>query len=162
MQPARSTASKAEAAEFFLVSLPTIDAWIRKGAPVVQRGARGVPWQIDLRAMAEWVYSAGGGGGGEQTDPEKLTPIERKAWYEGEAKRLDLQERHRDLIPAGEVERVVAIAFAAIGQDLRAIPDNLERRTGLSGEIAEQVERELFQAMETLADKLSSLAIIEE
>ena len=149
--------SKANCAEFFCVSLPTIESWIRKGMPVVQRGAKGVAWSIDLCAAAEWRFSVPAGAEGT-ADPESMTPIERKAWYEGETKRRDLQIRDRELIPAGDVERTVATAFAAISTGLRAIPDLLERKYGLSGEIAGNVSEALDLELEALADRLATMA----
>lgn len=149
-------ANKAQAAEFFDVTLPTIDAWIRKGAPVMQRGARGVSWVIDLRAMSEWVYS--GRSENADIDPDSLPPSERKAWYEGETRKRELQVRDRELIPAAEVEQAIATAFAAIAQDMRAIPDNLERRHGIDPQTAEQVESALLEEMDHLADRLAALA----
>ena len=148
--------NKAELAAWFEVSLPTIEAWIRKGMPIAQRGSRGVPWVIDILEVAEWRFSGRADTDGE-IDPERLTPSDRKAWYEGEARRRDLQERDRELIPAIEVEQTVRTAFAAIGQSLRSIPDNLERRVGISPAVAEQIEEMLDEEMTALADSLASL-----
>ena len=149
--------NKAELAAWFDVSLPTIEAWIRRGMPISQRGSRGVPWVIDILEVAEWRFSGRADNNGE-IDPERLTPSDRKAWYEGEARRRDLQERDRELIPAIEVEQAIRTAFAAIGQSLRSIPDNLERRIGISPAVAEQIEEILDEEMTALADRLSSLA----
>lgn len=150
--------SKAACAEFFDVSLPTIEAWIRRGMPVVQKGAKGVAWVIDLCAAAEWRFA---GPKDSESDPEGMSPADRKAWYEGETKRRDLQIRDKELIPAGDVERVIATAFAAISSDIRAIPDNLERKYGISGDVAESVEALLHEAMDAMADKLATLAPVE-
>ena len=149
--------NKAELAAWFYVSLPTIEAWIRRGMPISQRGSRGVPWVIDILEVAEWRFSGRADNDGE-TDPERLSPSDRKAWYEGEARRRDLQERDRELIQAIEVEQAIRTAFAAIGQSLRSIPDNLERRIGISPAVAEQIEEILDEEMTALADRLSSLA----
>lgn len=157
--PSVRQANKAQAAEFFDVTLPTIDAWIRKGAPVVQRGARGVSWVLDLRAIAEWLY--GGRAEGSEADPEAMAPSDRKAWYEGEARRRELMVEAKELIPAADVEQTVATAFAAIAQDVRAIPDNLERRHGIAPDVAEAVEAVLFDALDSLADRLASFATVE-
>ena len=148
--------NKAELAAWFDVSLPTIEAWIRRGMPISQRGSRGVPWMIDILDVAEWRFSGRADNDGE-IDPERLTPSDRKAWYEGEARRRDLQERDRELIPAIEVEQAIRTAFAAIGQSLRSIPDNLERRIGISPAVAEQIEEILDEEMTTLADRLANL-----
>lgn len=79
----------------------------------------------------------------------------------GRANLLELQvgEKQRTLIPASEVEEVVATAFAAIASDIRAIPDNLERQHGIEPAVAEHVERALFQAMDALADRLAALGL---
>lgn len=149
-------ANKAGCAEFFDVSMPTIDAWIRKGMPIVQKGGKGVSWQIDLLAAAQWRFGVQASGG--SVDPESLEPMQRRAWYEGETKRRELQVRDRELIPAGDVERVVATAFAALSSDIRAIPDNLERRHGIAGDVAEKVAAALDEAMQSTSERLAELA----
>lgn len=158
MVPDIRRANKAQLAEFFGVTLPAVEAWVRKGAPFVQRGSKGVGWIFDLNQVAQWYYDSRSGDG--NTDPDKLPATERKAWYEGEGKKRDLQIRDRELIECAEVERVVATAFAAIAADLRAIPDDLERRHGIDAIVAEQVEAGIFAAMDGLADRLQSLAAL--
>lgn len=56
------------------------------------------------------------------------------------------------------MEQTIAVAFAAIAQDLHAIPGNLERRHGTPPEVAERVEMALHEAMTALADRLAALA----
>lgn len=148
-------ATKAAAATFFDVALPTISDWVRKGAPVVKRGKQGVGWELDLKAIAEWRYGSSGTAG--DIDPEKLSPAERKAWYEGETRRVELLVRATELLSASETDRAIATAIAALGHDIRAIPDNLERQHGVSAEVAEFIEVALLEAMNTLADRLSVL-----
>lgn len=149
-------ANKAEVAEFFDVSIKAVDGWVRRGCPVVERGRMNVPWVFDLLDVASWRIT------GQRTDadvdPDTLPPSERKAWYEGETRKRELQVRDRELIPAAEVEQAIATAFAAIAQDMRAIPDNLERRHGIDPQTAEQVESALLEAMDHLADRLAVLA----
>lgn len=48
------SANKHEVAAFFEVSLPTVDAWLRKGMPYEQKGGKGKPWIFDLRKVNEW------------------------------------------------------------------------------------------------------------
>lgn len=153
-------ANKAEVAEFFDVSIPSVEGWLRRGCPVVQRGSRTIPWVFDLLDVAKWRIT--GQRSDADIDPDTLPPSERKAWYEGESKKRELQVRDRELIPAAEVEQVIATAFAAIAQDLRAIPDNLERRHGIDPAVAEAVEAALFEAMDALADRVATLAPTEQ
>ena len=152
-------ANKAEVAEFFDVSVKSVDGWVRRGCPVVERGATNKPWVFDLLAVAEWRFT--GRASDSEIDPDSLSPAERKAWYEGETRKRELQQRDRELIPAAEVEQAVATAFAAIAQDIRAIPDNLERRYGITPDVAEHVEAALFEAMDATADRLGALAPVE-
>lgn len=93
-----------------------------------------------------------------EIDPDRLTPSDRRAWYDSESKRRELQVRDRELIPAAEVSQVVATAFASIASELRAIADNLERHGDATPEQAERIERRIDAALDTLAERLVSLA----
>lgn len=154
--------NKADAAQFFGIALPTLDKWIRDGMPIVQRGHQGVSWVIDLAKAAEWRYSSHLDDG--RIDPETLSPGERKLWYDGETRRRELQVRDRKLIEHDEVEETVATAFAAIAQTLLALPDNLERRAGLSGEQAEVIEQTIHETLTDFADRVGAMApaVLEE
>lgn len=151
-------ANKAELAEFFGVSIPTIEAWVRKGCPVLQRGSKTIPWVFDLLDVARWRIAPVDEDGEEGADPAKLPPAERKAWFESELKRRELQVQDGELVQAVELERSIATAFSAIAQAVRAVPDNLERRAGCGPEAAEAVGALLDEAMSALADKLAQLS----
>lgn len=47
--------NRSEAAEFFSVSLPTVDDWIRRGCPAEKRGSN---WRIDPAAVLAWHRDA--------------------------------------------------------------------------------------------------------
>ncbi len=156
--PTIRKANRAATARFFGVSPPTLDSWIAAGCPSLRKGAKGTEWAFDLLTVAQWRYGPRQSPAGEEFDPDKLQPGERKAWYESEVKRRDLQVRDRELIPVSEVQTAIATAFAAISQDLRAIPDNLERKAGIGADTAEVVEVMINEAMNGLADRLATLA----
>jgi phage terminase Nu1 subunit (DNA packaging protein) len=158
--PTVRVANKAQAAEFFGISLPGFENWVRRGCPIVQKGSRGVPWIFDLLEVAKWRFLSSGASQ-EEVPPEKMLPSDRKAWYESEKKRRELQVMDRELIPVEEVERVVATAFAAISSDIRSLPDQLERRYALQGDIIEKVEEGLYLAMDGLADRLAELGPVD-
>ena len=46
--------NRAEVAEFYGASLPTIDAWVRKGCPYIEKGSRGRPYRFNLGEVMEW------------------------------------------------------------------------------------------------------------
>jgi hypothetical protein len=60
-------------------------------------------------------------------------------------------------VPRSEVQRAAAVAFATVTQTLRSIPDNLERRLGISPEIAEQIAFQIDEIMGDLADDLEKM-----
>lgn len=153
--------NKGELAQFFEVSPQAVDGWIRRGCPYVEKGRPGQPWVFDALDVAKWRF-------GEQTesqaliDPDLLPPTDRKAWYESEAKRRELQRSDRELIPASEVEHCVARAFSTLAQGLRSVPDNIERRTGCAPELIEAIELALESEMSAIADLLSELTPMPE
>jgi len=148
--------NRAEIAQLFDVSPQSVDGWIRRGCPVLERGGRGKQWVMDVIAVSEWRFGARAGGG--DVDPESLQPAERKQWYEGEHKRRELQVRDRELIPVAELEEAVITANAAVAQTLLSLPDNLERRAGLAPAQAEVIEQAIHEAMNDLADRMATLA----
>lgn len=152
------SANKAECAEFFDVAIKTIDGWVRRGCPVVRRGSAGTPWEFDLFEVCQWRIN------GQSTDaaePDQMTPQDRKAWYESEGRRRELQVKDRELIPVDEVEEAIATAFGAISQGMLSLPDNVERRTGCSAEMIEAVESVVHSELNALADRLQDLAPVE-
>ena len=76
--------NRAGLASVFAVSLPTIDAWVRKGCPVVERGGTGREWQFDTAAVIEWrtakaVEDAVAGMGGDKSSVTKDQADTRRA-----------------------------------------------------------------------------------
>ena len=47
-------ANRAQLANLLEVSLPTVDAWVRKGCPVVERGGRGREWKFFIPEVCNW------------------------------------------------------------------------------------------------------------
>ncbi|MCJ2111919.1 terminase small subunit [Methylobacterium sp. E-025] len=49
------TVNRKQVASHYGISLPTVDAWVRKGCPFVTRGSKGVEWEFDLAAVQDWA-----------------------------------------------------------------------------------------------------------
>lgn len=47
--------NRAEVAEVFGYSLPTVDTWIKDGLPSRQQGRKGVEWQFDSAEVHSWL-----------------------------------------------------------------------------------------------------------
>jgi phage terminase Nu1 subunit (DNA packaging protein) len=151
--PERRKANKAEVAEWFGMSVATVDAWIRRGCPAVQRGARGVPWVFDLLQVAQWRFAAPaapGGDGSDETDPDSLTPKERLDWYKGEAEKRKLQVADGQLLPAVDHERQMAELLKLSVNWAETFPDVMERDAGLSPEQVERVQAAVDRQRERL------------
>lgn len=46
--------NKQELADIFGVNTTTVDIWVRKGCPVVTKGTRGIPWELNTAEIYEW------------------------------------------------------------------------------------------------------------
>ena len=51
------TWTRKEVAEHFDIALTTVDAWVRKGCPVVKKGGKGVPSVYDSAAVFNWCVN---------------------------------------------------------------------------------------------------------
>lgn len=152
--PESRLANKAEVAAWFDVSLPTIEAWIRRGCPVIRRGAKGISWQIDLMAAMRWRFFPEEEEEEGKFNPDDLPPKDRKDWYDGEKKKRDLQIQDKELYIAHEHDREVSRVFKAIATGLETLPDMLERDAGLDGhqlapvfKVVDQLREQLYLAV---------------
>lgn len=143
-------ANKAQAAEFFGCSLPTVDAWLRAGAPVVQRGSRGVSWVLDLGALSQWLGAAGA------SDLQRAQ-AEHEQWLARLAEQR-FRQRASTLLDRAGVEQAAATVLGTVAQTVRSIPDNLERAAGLTGAQAEECRRMTDGLCLSLQDKFRVLA----
>jgi terminase small subunit / prophage DNA-packing protein len=46
--------NRAELASLYEVSLPTVDAWVRRGCPVIERGSKGREWKFSTADIFDW------------------------------------------------------------------------------------------------------------
>lgn len=80
----------------------------------------------------------------------------KETWLAEQAE-LNYKVAAGQYVPRTDVQQAAATAFAAIAQTLRSIPDNLERKLGLSPEVAEEVSRLIDDAMEELSADLEKM-----
>lgn len=149
-------ANKAQVAEFFEVSVKTVDAWIRRGCPVLERGHKSRAWVLDCGAVLKWYFERQHAGVPPE-DPQDMSPQDRRAWYESEVRRRALLKMDSELIPVADVERIVSIAYAEIAAALRGLPSAIQRRYSLSDEVTEKIAESVRLEMDGLQDNLSEL-----
>ncbi len=91
-------------------------------------------------------------------DPEKLSPFNRRAWYQAELDRLKLQENRRELIPRMEVEQELASVLKKVGEVFDTLPDIIERDAGATPVQLQRVEDVLDRAREDIYARLTEAA----
>lgn len=140
---------KSELAEIFGISEPTVDNWIKRGAPVEQRGGRGVAWQLNTAKITEWLKrrEVENATGGEYLDENKLR--HQRLVAETAKIQLDLEKAKGNLVPLPQLERVLANVFAEIKTNLRNVPSRVV--TSLVGEADETLIKKVLLAEIDLA-----------
>lgn len=136
--------------------MPTLDDWVRRGCPVVERGGRGRAWKFnsaDVRAWRDEDIR-------EQLSEVKSVPVDelkrRKLEAETQQLELDLAKAKGEVVPVAQYERALAKAFGEVRAGLRnVVPGRAARR--LIGEddetrIKAVLREEVDQALEVLAD----------
>ena len=144
--PPSRIGSKMDVGVFFQVSPPTVDAWIRKGMPIVQRGRRGIPWEIDLLEVARWRFSPAVEVGDGDVNPELMQPKERLDWYKGsQARRADALEAG-EVVKADEARDAMATMLKSTMLALDTMTEVVEREAKLtptqSGAVQRIIDRE--------------------
>ncbi len=143
-------------ADVFGVSLPTIDAWVRKGCPFVEKGGRGQEWQFNTAQVSKWLrdrdVEEATGDIPDDMDELKL----RKQKAETELAELELAEKKGEVALIAEFERAQSMVFAAIRANIMNVPQRaVLQLLGETDERAfkEKLRAELILALETSAEE---------
>lgn len=142
--------------DVFGVALTTVDAWVKRGCPVVVRGhGKGSEWQFNTAQISQWLqdqavdYATGG-------IPDNKEELElRKQKAETELAELKLAKEKGEVALISEFERAQSIAFSIIRSNILNIPQRAVLQ--LLGEtdertFKEKLRAELVLALETVAD----------
>jgi len=121
-----ATANKAELAELLGLSLPTLDAMVRRGCPVLQRGAQGREWCFDVPAVIKWrTDRAVAAALGDTSKLDQEEARRRKLAAEAALAELDLAERRREMIRVEDAAALVADEYAKVRSRLLDLPARL-------------------------------------
>ncbi|MGQ8887151.1 DUF1441 family protein [Serratia ureilytica] len=91
----------------------------------------------------------------EHQDPDKMTPKERKDWFDSEKGRLWLEKEMRQVIPASDVRYQMAAVMKAVTQALETWPDKLERDRGWTPDQITEAQSVVDEIRELLAHAVS-------
>lgn len=145
-----------ELSEIHGVSLPTISAWVRRGCPAQQKGARGKEWKFDTADVARWredqaVQNAIGSAEGVDMDEAKR----RKTIAEAQMAELDLARARSEVIAIGDVAQIVTDEYASVRARLLEMPGRLAQPLSIEDDPA-QIERELRAAVTEALEELTA------
>jgi len=89
-----------------------------------------------------------------EKDPEAMAPKDRKDWYDGELRRLQLLIEKGELVPSTDVRDRLSEVFKTIKAFLQTLADVLERDVGLPPIAAAKVVNLCDKLCDNLTDKL--------
>ncbi|WP_417702281.1 terminase small subunit [Pseudophaeobacter sp.] len=148
--------NRTELAEINGVSLPTIESWVRRDCPVVQRGGRGRAWTFNTADVRNWREDDIRAESSHTAHATKDELLLRKLAAETEQAELDLAKSKDEVVPVEQLERAMVKAFGEVRAGLRnVVPSRAASR--LLGETDETTLKavlleEIDHALEALAD----------
>lgn len=77
---------------------------------------------------------------GGESDPDSLSPMEMRAWYQAQNERVKLDKELRRLVPAEEAHREMSVIAKAVTTTLESLPDILERDCGIDADSVARVQ----------------------
>lgn len=148
--------NRTELADHLGLAMPTIDDWIRRGCPVVERGGRGKAWKFNSADVRQWrdddIRSQVGGSANASMEDLR----QRKLAAETEQAELDLARAKDELVPVDQYHRALIKAFGEVRAGMRnVVPGRAVRR--LIGEDDQTrfkmvLLEEIDHALDVLAD----------
>lgn len=126
---------KQEIADMFGVNESTVDQWVRRGMPVIERGSKGRAWRINTAQVSNWLRERDieQATGANLSDEQELK--RRKLAAETQKAELEMLRVKGDLVPLAQLERSLSNTFAELKTNLRNIPKRTA--TALVGETSE-------------------------
>ncbi|PCJ13811.1 MAG: hypothetical protein COB04_16115 [Gammaproteobacteria bacterium] len=118
--------NKAELADIWGVSLPTIAAWLKKGIPFKQKGGNGKSWIFNTAQVAVWRdelarESVKADKPGESLEGAKL----RKASADASIAELELAIKNESVIPMDVAIDQVASEYAIVRAAVMSLPSRM-------------------------------------
>ncbi|MCW2248282.1 phage terminase Nu1 subunit (DNA packaging protein) [Azospirillum fermentarium] len=147
--------NRAGLADCFGVSLPTVDAWLRKGMPFERRGARGVDWQFDTADVAKWREEQVQAAVDDALKDLSIDQLQKRKLM-AETSILERRDRleAKEIFEGSDVERLIAEAVGKCRTRFLAIPtDAADLLVGMTSaaEVRAVLDRLVLDALAELA-----------
>lgn len=168
--------NRAEVAETFGYSLPTVDSWIKDGLPSRQQGAKGVPWQFDSAEVHAWLVkkaratrrTRGNAFGDEREGGEGETPEgwvgldeakRRKEVANAKSAELDLAKSLGAVAPLDMIAKTLSDEVAKARAKLLSIPTRFRPTAQLHAASAEKAKKLVAAVDELIHAALTEIKI---
>lgn len=152
--------NRKELASLLGVSLPTVTDWIERGLPVLQRGARGVPWKFDAAECVSWMRDFDATKAAAGSDIGEKEAQRRILAADAQTKEINLAELQRKVVRIEDVDRIWEGRVVAARETLLPIAKRLapelvgeEDRKEIEARIRDEIERGLTDLSEWEEDE---------
>lgn len=133
-----------EIADIFGVSGPTVDAWMRAGAPYVTQGSKGISWEINTAEISEWLINKNVDEATGKVQADEATIDRRMKVAKMLRVELNLEKEKKLVAPIDEMVQALTVVFADMRAALRIIPGRVY--SALVGETEESRFKSVIQA----------------
>lgn len=133
----------------FLIDRRTVSKKLDAAGIAPAEMHRGFP-VYRLRDAVKAIFGLSADRGGDELDPARLPPMERRAWYQSENERLEVERKKGQLVPASTVEAEFAVLIKGMVQRLDTLADVLERDAALTPGQVEIVQRTVDSVREEM------------
>lgn len=151
--------NRTELAEFFGIAMPTVDDWIRRGCPVVERGGRGRAWKFNTAEVATWrIERVRDEATGVASASEAELRRRKMAAETGKAE-LEFAIAKGEVAPVRQFQMAITKVNAELRASLRIIPVRVTRM--IVGETDEQViKRKIADEIDKALSALSEADLL--
>lgn len=131
-------------ADIFGVSGPTVDAWMRAGAPYITQGSKGIAWEINTAEISEWLVNKNVDEATGKVTADEATIDRRMKLAKMLRVELNLEKEKKLVAPIDEMTQALTVIFADMRAALRIIPSRVY--SALVGETDETRFKSVIQA----------------
>lgn len=121
--------SRAELSEFLAVDLTTVDGWIRRGCPMIERGGRGRAHSFNLAHVVGWLRDTARSSSAEGAAAISLDEArQRKTAAEAELAELELGHARGELVQIDTVAELLEATLSTVRLRLLGVPAKVAAR----------------------------------
>ena len=155
--------NRADLASLCSVSLPTVDSWVEKGCPYIERGSKGREWKFDSAVVIEWriqraVENAVSGYEDESGNVSKDEADRRRAVANAITAEIAADEALRSVVSRHDAEACMAAFCQVLKTGLSNAGSKIAARATTitnAPEIEEMAQAELNRAFEGARSELA-------